>query len=106
MGGADQNGGGNPAIQRELYCKVERVLLMWLKGETRSVLRPVMGEAPEALHRGDRAVGVVVSGLNRILAARTVAMARKIGGYSHKHLLLNGLRGCPCINAIESKKAG
>ena len=29
----------------------------------------VMGEAPEALHRGDRALAVVVSGLNSILAA-------------------------------------
>jgi len=34
----------NPAIQRDLYGKVERVLLTWLKGETRSVLRPVTQE--------------------------------------------------------------
>ena len=31
-------------IQRELYGKVERVLMAWLKGETRSVIRPVTQE--------------------------------------------------------------
>ncbi len=34
----------NQTVQRELYGKVERVLLVWLKGETRSVLRPVTQE--------------------------------------------------------------
>ena len=34
----------NQTVQRELYGKVERVLLTWLKGETRSVLRPVRQE--------------------------------------------------------------
>jgi hypothetical protein len=34
----------NQSIQRELYGKVERVLMSWLKGETRSVFRPVTQE--------------------------------------------------------------
>jgi hypothetical protein len=34
----------NQTVQRELYGKVERVLTTWLKGETRSVLRPVTQE--------------------------------------------------------------
>ena len=34
----------NRTIQKELYAKVERVLLHWLNGETRSVLRPVTNE--------------------------------------------------------------
>jgi hypothetical protein len=34
----------NRTIQKELYGKVERVLLHWLNGKTRSVLRPVTAE--------------------------------------------------------------
>ncbi|HOQ60971.1 MAG TPA: hypothetical protein PKZ08_10145 [Vicinamibacterales bacterium] len=34
----------NRGVQRELYGKVERALLTWLKGEVRSALRPVLEE--------------------------------------------------------------
>jgi hypothetical protein len=34
----------NPILRRELYAKVERVLTAWLKGENRTVIRPVLQE--------------------------------------------------------------
>ena len=34
----------NHTVQREFYAKVERVLLAWLRGETRMVIRPATQE--------------------------------------------------------------
>ncbi len=34
----------NPVLRRELYARVERVLMAWLKGESRKVIRPVQQE--------------------------------------------------------------
>jgi hypothetical protein len=34
----------NPILRRELYAKVERALMTWLKGESRRVIQPVQRE--------------------------------------------------------------
>jgi len=34
----------NPVLRRELYAKVERALMSWLKGESRQIIRPVQKE--------------------------------------------------------------